>query len=74
MTTDNLFIKAKFKDKICDFCSKRTIQQFKDLFHCKCGVSYIKRGKSWRSLARTGDMVFKLNNNRKAIIELPRKI
>lgn len=57
-----------FKNRICVICQRKTKQQFTSLFHCKCGMSYIKEGGKWKRFERTSDMVFKLNKENKAII------
>lgn len=55
-----------FEGRRCWFCGRKTKQQFLDIFHCKCGKSYIKKGGGrWEAFDRTGDMVFGLHRTEK---------
>lgn len=52
----------------CKVCGRRLVQQFGDLRHCKCGISYIKQGRHWVGFERTVNMVFRLNRKHKAMV------
>jgi len=63
----------QYFERRCWFCGGKTTQQFMDLFHCKCGKSYIKKGLgNWEAFDRTEDMVFCLyrtkNGKKRAMI------
>jgi len=49
------------KSRRCPECGKKMKQQFIGLYHCKCGVSYLK-GTGY--FQRTSDMVFALERRK----------
>jgi len=62
---------VKFSNRKCPFCNRKATQQFITLFHCKCGMSFIREGKTWRAFERTSDMVFRLTSKKpkRAIVQ-----
>lgn len=49
------------KSRRCPECGKKMKQQFIGLYHCKCGVSYLKKTGYFQ---RTPDMVFALERHK----------
>ncbi len=46
---------------VCQNCGRKMIQQFIGLYHCKCGMSWLK-GTGF--FERTSDMIFALERRR----------